>query len=209
MRLPEEKTVPSQLASVSASGALISPKEPQFVPRLPSTWPSVGERPDARFVDVLQRLFIDGMLAELENVCSDVLSVNDSLQGRGHVIGITLMVILDSVSCFAYPDQRQHQRILKYVEGYMPSEYHPVATDINSWYRNGLVHEWFMRKVALLPGNEPLIVESSGSPVVGLLTFKAALSASIECFLQALRNDSEKRAIAATRYRALQEDVRA
>ncbi|WP_419805712.1 hypothetical protein [Terriglobus sp.] len=160
-------------------------------------------------MDVLQRLFVDGMLTELENVCGDVLSVNQSLQGRGHVIGITLMVILDSVSCFAYPDLKQHQRIRKYVESYMPSEYHPIATDLNSWYRNGLVHEWFMRKVALLPGDEPLTIEDSGSPVVGLLTLKTAIRASVEDFLHALRNDADKRRIAAIRYRTLQEDVRA
>ncbi len=147
---------------------------------------------------------------ELENVCGDVLSANaNSLQGRGHVIGVALMVIPDSVSCFAYPTKRQCNRIPDYVRDYMPSEYHPIADDISSWYRNGLIHEWFMRKVALLPDGQPLTIESSGSPVVGLLTFKAAITESIGTFLQVLRADEDKREVAAGRYRTLQEDVRA
>ena len=210
MRLPGDVPSPSTAVSISASGAMTFPQTHQFVPRLPSTWPSIGRRPDARFVDVLQSLFVDGMLRELENVCGDILSANaDSLQGRGHVVGLALMVILDSVSCFAYPTERQCNRIPNYVRAYMSSEYHPIADDISSWYRNGLIHEWFMRKVALLPDRQPLTVEPSGSPVVGLLTFKAAITESIDSFLQALRTDEDKREVAAGRYRTLQNDVRA
>jgi hypothetical protein len=149
------------------------------------------------------------MLAELESVCSDVIANNaGSLQGRGHVIAVAMMSILESVSQFASTGERQFLRIPAFVRSYFPPEYHPIADDLNDFYRNGLIHEWFMRKVALLPGREPLTTQSNGSPVLGLLTFKEGLTISIERFLEELRTDASLRDVAAIRYRTLQQDVR-
>jgi hypothetical protein len=149
------------------------------------------------------------MLAELNNVCDDIGANNDTgLQGRGHVVGVAMMSILDSVSQFAYPTERQLIRIPHYVRDYFAKEYHPIGQDLSDRYRNGLVHEWFMREVAFLPGNEPLVMQSNGSPVLGLLTFRDALTESNHRFLADLRADAARRREAAVRYCYLQQHVR-
>jgi hypothetical protein len=193
----------------SASGALVAVSARPFVPRLPSTWPAVDPEPGASFADILERLFVEGMLAELNNVCDDIAANNATgLQGRGHVVGVAMMSILDSVSQFAYPTERQRVRIPHYVCDYFAAEYHPIGQDLSDRYRNGLVHEWFMREVAFLPGNEVLTMQSNGSPILGLLTFRDALAGSIHRFLADLRADAAQRKKSAERYRFLQEHVR-
>lgn len=209
MKFPQDSQTPSAVVPVSASGALVGVSTLPFVPRLPSTWPAVSPTPDSSFVDTLERLFAEGMLAELNNVCADIRASNATgLQGRGHVVGVAMMSILDSVSQFAYPTELQRDRIPHYVRDYFVPEYQPIGQDLSDRYRNGLVHEWFMREVAFLPGNEPLVMQSNGSPVVGLLTFRDALSESIYRFLNDLRADTARRRVAATRYSYLQQHVR-
>lgn len=101
MKFPQDSQTPSAAVPVSASGALVAVRTGPFVPRLPSTWPPIGPTPDASFVDTLERLFAEGMLAELNNVCADIRASNATgLQGRGHVVGVAMMSILDSVSQF-------------------------------------------------------------------------------------------------------------
>lgn len=209
MKFPQDSQTPSAAVPVSASGALVAVSVRPFVPRLPSTWPAVGPTPDTSFVDTLERLFTEGMLAEVSNVCADI-GVNNAtgLQGRGHVVGVAMMSILDSVSQFAYPTEPQRDRIPHYVRDYFAPEYQQIGQDLSDRYRNGLVHEWFMREVAFLPGNEPLIMQSNGSPIVGLLTFRDALSESIHRFLLELRADAARRKVAASRYSYLQQHVR-
>ena len=210
MRLPSDPPVPSQTASVSASGAFVPNQSQEFVPRLPSTWPAFLDPADSRLVSVLRELLHEGMLAELENVCSDAIRCNPGgLQGRGHVVGVAMMAILDAVSCFASPKERQCERIPSFIQRYFPREYHVIAQDISDWYRNGLVHEWFMRKVAFLPGTELLRVEPNEAPVVGLLAFKAALESAVALYLTELTTDEGVRRRAGDRYRTLQSDVRA
>ncbi len=209
MKFPYDSQTPSTAASFSASGALAADGTRLFVPRLPSTWPSVGPDPDSSFADILERLFVEGMLAELKNVCDDIRANSTTgLQGRGHVVGVAMVSILDSVSQFAYPTERQPVRIPHYVHSYFAAEYHPIGQDLSDRYRNGLVHEWFMREVAFLPGNEPLIMQSNGSPVLGLLTFRDELTESIHRFLADLRADAARRRDAAVRYCYLQQRVR-
>ena len=65
-----------------------------------------------------------------------------------------------------------------------------------------------MREVAFLPGNEPLVMQSNGSPVLGLLTFRDELTESIHRFLADLRADAARRRDAAVRYCYLQQRVR-
>jgi hypothetical protein len=209
MKFPQDSQTPSAAVPVSASGALVAASRRPFVPRLPSTWPAVDPTPDASFADILERLFFEGMLAELNNVCDDIRASNAmGLQGRGHVVGVAMMSILDSVSQFAYPTEPQSVRIPHYVRDYFVAEYHPIAQDLSDRFRNGLIHEWFMREVAFLPGNEPLVMQSNGSPIVGLLTFRNALSESINRFLVGLRAEAALRSVAAVRYSFLQQHVR-
>jgi hypothetical protein len=209
MKLPQDSQRPSAAVPVSASGALVAVSRRPFVPRLPSTWPTVDTTPDTSFADVLERLFVEGMMAELNNVCGDILASNPAgLQGSGHVVGVAMMSILDSVSQFAYPAERQRDRIPRYVYDYFAAEYHVIAQDLSDRYRNGLIHEWFMREVAFLPRNEPLVIQSNGSPILGLLTFRDALSESIHRFLADLRVDPARRRVAAVRYSSLQQHVR-
>jgi hypothetical protein len=188
---------------------LVAVRTQPFVPRLPSTWPAVAPVPDASFADILERLFVEGMLAELNNVCDDISAHNPTgMQGRGHVVGVAMMAILDSVSHFAYPADRQHIRIPSYVYDYFAAEYDPIGQDLSDSYRNGLAHEWFMREVAFLPGNEPLVIQQNGSPILGLLTFRDALTESVHRFLAGLRTNATVRAKAAVRYSFLQQHVR-
>jgi hypothetical protein len=160
-------------------------------------------------VDVLERLFVEGMLTELSNVCGDItLSSLIGMRGRGHVVAVAMMSILDSVSQFAYPSEPQRVRIPNYVHDYFDPEYDSIRQDLSDRYRNGLIHEWFMREVAFLPGNEPLVIQQNGSPVLGLLTFRDALFASVLRFLTALRADGGLRERAVKRYSFLQQHVR-
>lgn len=208
MKFPED--LRASTVAPAASGAIVATSNNQaFEPRLPSTWPPLALPPDSSFVDVLERLFKEGMLAELENVCSDVLACGrGGLQGRGHVIGVAMMSALDSLSQFAYPSERQHIRIPQYVQDYFPAEFHVIREELNSGYRNGLIHEWFMRQVAFLPGSEPISLQTNGSPILGLLTFKAGLAHGIDQFLDALRTSQERRIEAARRYHTLQTQTR-
>ena len=209
MKFPQDSIKPSAVSTLSASGSLVAVGSEPFVPRLPSTWPPVGRLPDASFVDVLERLFVEGMLTELNNVCDDILlSSAVGLRGRGHVLAVAMMSILDSVSQFAYPSVPQRVRIPDYVHDYFDPEYDSIRQDLSDRYRNGLVHEWFMREVAFLPGNEPLVVQQNGSPIIGLLTFRDALFASVHRFIKALRADGSLREKAALRYSFLQQHVR-
>ena len=209
MKVPEDLSRPSALAP-AVSGAFVATGNPlSFEPRLPSTWPPVTMPPDVLFVDVLDRLFKEGMLAELENVCSDVLAHgNGGLQGRGHVIGIAMMSALDSLSQFAHPAEKQHVRIPQFVEKFFPNEFYTIREELNTGYRNGLIHEWFMRFVAFLPGAEPISIQTNGSPVLGLLTFKSGLTHSVDRFLEELRANQELRNVAAQRYHTLQANTR-
>jgi hypothetical protein len=209
MKFPQDSIQPSAVSTLSASGSLVAVRNQPFVPRLPSTWPSVGRGPDASFVDVLERLFVEGMLTELSNVCGDItLSSLIGMRGRGHVVAVAMMSILDSVSQFAYPSEPQRVRIPNYVHDYFDPEYDSIRQDLSDRYRNGLIHEWFMREVAFLPGNEPLVIQQNGSPVLGLLTFRDALFASVLRFLTALRADGGLRERAVKRYSFLQQHVR-
>jgi hypothetical protein len=165
--------------------------------------------PSPEFVDILERLFREGMLDELEATCADILAQNKTgLQGRGHVVGIAMLSALDSLSQFAYPSERQYIRIPKYVQDYFPPEFEVIREELNSGYRNGLIHEWFMREVAFLPGTEPISIQANGSPVLGLLTFKAGLIRSVDRFVEALRTDDNRRTTAARRYMTLQTQTR-
>ena len=92
MKFPYDSQTPSTAASFSASGALAADGTRLFVPRLPSTWPSVGPDPDSSFADILERLFVEGMLAELKNVSDDIRANSTTgLQGRGHVVGVAIV----------------------------------------------------------------------------------------------------------------------
>jgi hypothetical protein len=209
MKFPQDLIRPSAVSTLIASGSLVAVRSQTFVPRLPSTWPPVGPLPDASFVDILERLFVEGMLTELSNVCDDItFSSSTGMQGRGHVVALAMMSILDSVSQFANPSEPQRSRIPNYVHDYFDPEYDSIRQDLSDRYRNGLVHEWFMREVAFLPGNEPLVIQQNSSPVLGLLTFRDALSASVHRFLTALRTDGSLRERAARRYSFLQQHIR-
>lgn len=209
MKHPED-LLRASTSAPAASGAIVGISSQQaYEPRLPSTWPPVTNPPDIPFVDILERLFKEGMLIELENVCSDILARGGAgLQGRGHVIGVAMMSALDSLSQFAYPAERQHIRIPQYVQDYFPPDFHVIRDELNSGYRNGLIHEWFMRQVAFLPGNEPISIQANGSPVLGLLTFKSGLAHSVASFLGVLRSSQERRIQAARRYHTLQTQTR-
>lgn len=200
MRLPP---LPSQTSAISVSGANAVNDADTFQPRLPSTWPVSAESPDASVVEVWKELFQQGILAEIDNVIGDAMTVNRSLSGRGHVVALAMMCALDSLSQFAYQGVQQHVRIAGFIERFFPPEFHPLRADINDHYRNCLIHEWFMTAVAFEPLNEPLRREGNGTISMGLLTFRKALHVAVDRFIEELRGDQEARQTAARRYRSI------
>ena len=179
MRLRERLVVPSATSSISASGAYVVPEQLGTFAWLPSTWPSPPSVPDEAFIESLAAIFQTGMLDEIENVIEDAFARNGSLEHRGHVIGISMMCALDSLSRFASVQEGQRARVIAFVQNFFPCEFSTFADTIYTGFRNGLVHEWFMTEVAFLPNDEPITVEANETVSMGLLTFKRGLERSV------------------------------
>ena len=63
----------------------------------PNTWPKPPSQWEPQLADLLETIFNDTMLKELENVIADVLAHNKSLAYRGHVIAIPLFCAVDAL----------------------------------------------------------------------------------------------------------------
>jgi hypothetical protein len=208
MRLRKRIVVPSTTSSISASGAYVVPDQLGTFAWLPSTWPSPPSVPDEAFIELLAAIFQTGMLDEIGNVIEDAFVRNGNLEHRGHVIAISMMCALDSLSRFASVEEGQRARVTSFVRNFFPFEFSSFADNINTGSRNGLVHEWFMTEVAFLPDDEPITVEANVTVSMGLLTFKNGLERSVVSFVGSLRTSDDFRQFALDRYTKLQSTAR-
>jgi hypothetical protein len=60
-----------------------------------------------------------------------------SLEHRGHVIGISMMCALDSLSRFASVEEGQRARVTAFVRNFFPFEFSAFADTIYTGFRNG------------------------------------------------------------------------
>jgi hypothetical protein len=207
MRPKQIRILPTAASPFAASGTNIVLPQPTVSAVLPSTWPAAPRKFDEGFAVLLQTLFEDAVLTEIRNVIEDSLARNNSLERRGHVIGVAMMCALDSLSCFASMEPKQGDRIRHFIRKFFGPEFHPFADIVYRGYRNGLVHEWFLTTVAFTPDDEPVIVEASGNISMGLLTFHKGLENSVSTFLKTLRADTATQRQALRRYRKLQQEA--
>ena len=172
-----------------------------FRPWQPSTWPEAPNAWDPEFMHVVVAIFDETIVREIENVIADVLKSNGSLAHRGHVVALSLLCAIDTVSSYAYKDlesitcqtcgrgDRVGPRYKEFIERHFPAPYPAHAHRLYSLYRNSLVHSWHLFRVAVLPGDEPVEVTEGGLSF-GLLHFRDAFTMSIRNFLTTLDSDA-------------------
>jgi len=176
----------------------------------PSTWPKAPAKYDKNFSDVLQRIFNDSLLIEIQNVISDA----PTLEHRGHVVALSILCAIDALSSYAFRDinrdicttckrtDRVGPRYRQYIEGFFPVEYRQFAARIYNLYRNSITHSWNLFEAAMLPGNER-IKEVNGTLVLGLKRLYTDLAASVQTFIVAMQNDAALQEAALFRYKEL------
>lgn len=189
----------SPFAAPSASGSGSLADVVQFVPWQPSKWPD-APADNQEFVGVLKRIFEVSMLVEINNVIADAVALSGSLQHRGHVVAISLLCALDTISSYGY-GARSGKQIPDFFV-HFPNEYRPYAKAILKLYRHEMVHSWNLFKVAIRPGNES-ISSDGGVICFGLLNFFEALKQATENFLEQLANDTALQMNARKRYNRL------
>jgi len=186
----------------------------------PNTWPKPPSQWEPQLADLLETIFNDTMLKELENVIGDVLAQNKSLAYRGHVIAIPLFCAVDALSCYASEKtvtrrtwwlwgprrlrENVERRYKKFIREHFPPVYRPFAKRIYKLYRNYSVHHWHFFQVAIQPGNES-IREENGIISFGLLHFFAALKEAARDFFTRLRSEPPLQRAALSRYSELYE----
>ena len=208
-------------AAPAASGANVKlhPAGPAFVPWQPSTWPAAPPHFREDFRKVLEQIFKETILGEIESVINDVRKSNGDLQHRGHVVAIAMLCAVDTLSSYAFSGlqsqtcltckrgDRVGPRYKKFIEEFFPAQYKPFATDIYSLYRNAMVHSWNLFEVTIYPANEA-VQGTQGALSFGLLNFFAALQNAARDFLSALGSDPDLQASSLNRYRSLKNSAR-
>ena len=181
----------------------------------PSTWPTPPHTYNEELRDTLRTIFCDSLLDEIENVIKDA----PTLEHRGHVVSLSILCAIDTVSSYAFRDLRKDMcksckrtdkvgpRYKKYIGEFFPLEYQPFADRLYHLYRNSITHSWNLFEAAMLPGNEP-ITEVNETIVLGLRHFFAAFKTSVDTFLERLSGDHALQAAAIHRYRELKQTAR-
>ncbi len=181
----------------------------------PSTWPAPPSSYNEEFRNTLRTIFNESLLVEIENVISDA----PTLEHRGHVVSLSILCAIDTVSSYAFRDLRKDMcssckrmdkvgpRYKKYIRMFFPQEYQPFADRLYHLYRNSITHSWNLFEAAMLPGDEP-ISEESGTIVLGLRHFFAAFKASVDTFLERLSGNDALQVAAIHRYRELKQTAR-
>ncbi len=153
------------------------------------------------------------MIDEIGNVISDILKSNGNLEHRGHAIAIPMLCAIDSLSSYAYnvsaeecPTCHRSDRIgpkfKQFIQTYFPDEYKPHFNEIYTLYRNGLVHEWNLVRVSMLPDNSR-IIKNGENLSFGLLNFFNALKSAADNFVLDLATKTELQTNVMARYRKL------
>jgi uncharacterized protein YqkB len=176
----------------------------------PSTWPIPPENYSDEFKNILQITFRDSVINEIENVINDA----PTLEHRGHVVALSILCAIDTVSSYAFRNLEKEMcelcrrtdkvgpRYKKFIEVFFPDKYKPYANEIYSLYRNSITHSWNLFEAGMLPGEEE-IEECNGSIQFGLKNFYKALYYSVSKFLESLSHDQELQQASLFRYKEL------
>ena len=191
----------SPLASPPVTGAMIHPANfVEFVPWQPSTWPEApGD--DHEFILVLKDIFQLSMLLEISHVIEDATTRAGSLVHRGHVIAISLLCALDTISSYGY-GARSGSQIPPFIKAHFPESYKDHANALLCAYRHTMIHSWNLFGAAIFPGNEDIEFKNEILSF-GLLNFFNALKYANEHFLESALQESALMKGARVRYAEL------
>jgi hypothetical protein len=185
------------LSSPSITGAIVS-NPVATRPWQPSTWPKTPSKWDQSLVAVMQTIFEQSILNEINNVIADA---GGNLEHRGHVVGIALLCALDAISSYGY-GAKSGKQIPAFVRAHFPTEYHPHAKAVLRLYRHAMIHSWNLFEAAILPGNDPVTLEN-GILCFGLLHLRDAISKGAGDYLKKLETDQTLQGMTLKRYRQL------
>lgn len=186
-----------------------------FLAWQPSTWPGPPPAYSEEFRLVLEKIFRESLLSEIENVINDT----PTLEHRGHVVALSVLCAVDSLSSYAFRDIREVRctscgrtdrvglRYQKYIGRFFPDEYKPFAEKIYKLYRNSIAHSWNLFEAGLSPGDDS-IKEVNGTICFGLKHFASALNESVKTFIDEISSRSELQDSALLRYRELRVTAR-
>ena len=181
-----------------------------FISWQPSTWPKPPDSYNEDFHKILDKIFKESLLNEIQNVINDA----PTTEHRGHVIALSILCAIDALSSYAFYDlyaercltcgrsDRISPRYKKYIEQFFPESYKLFAEKIYKLYRNSITHSWNLFQAGMLPGEE-LIYEKNGIIIFGLKNFFDALKKSVKNFLDELSNDYKIQKSVLARYREL------
>ncbi len=186
-----------------------------LVPWQPSTWPQVPSTYNEEFHAALKKIFAESLIREIENVIGDA----PSLEHRGHVVALSILCAIDTLSSYAFRDPDKDRcgscgrtdsvgpRYKKFIEQFFPQEYGAFASKIYKLYRNSITHSWNLFAATMHPGNHP-IQELNGTVVLGLLNFFESLKTAVTNFVDKLPTDPDLQLAALKRYGELRESAK-
>lgn len=185
----------------------------------PSTWPTFAIQSDPGFIPVIERIFKETIVNEIDNVIGDAIQANGSLIHRGHVVAIAQLCAIDVLASYAFFNLsaakcptcgRTDSKINKYIafiREFFPEDYKPFAFSLYKLYRNAMVHSWNLFEVGILPDSAK-ISSQNGSLSYGLLNFQEALKMSLDNFLAKIKIDKNLELKAYLRYEDLRKTAR-
>lgn len=186
----------------------------KFISYQPNSWPEINNDISLFWKD-LEKIFNETILSEIENVISDAKTVNDGLEHRGHVVALALFCAIDTLSSYAYQDEKVvvcpeckrkdsiGPRYQKYIEEFFPNSYKPYASNLYKFYRNNLVHSWNLFEASILPGNESITKIQDNVLSFGLLNFFDALKESVKNFGDKFKTEEKLQKDSKNRYQQL------
>lgn len=186
----------------------------KFVSWQPSSWPEINNDILSFWKD-LGKIFDETILSEIENVISDAKVVNNGLSHRGYVVALALFCAIDTLSSYAYQDEKVVMcskcnrkdsigpRYQKYIEEFFPDPYKPYASNLYKFYRNNLVHSWNLFEASILPGDESITKIHDNYLSFGLLNFFDAVKESVKNFGDKFKTDEKLQKSSKKRYQQL------
>lgn len=192
--------------ATSGATSMKATDETAFFPWQPSTWPLPPEKFNQDFEKIFGRIVRETIIAELQNVISDIKKSNGDLAHRGHVVGIALICGLEVVSSYAYADQEDSFK--KFMITFFPDDYKKYADKFYKEFRNDLVHQWNLFLAGIQPGEET-ISDEGGILRFGLQNFLDAFTLATDAYLNALSSSPCLQYNCLDRYRRLRRRARA
>lgn len=201
-------------SSTPITGSPLLTSSVGFIPWQPSSWPEAPTVFDKDIHNILEIIFKKTVTGEIDNVISDAIEVNRSIEHRGHVIAIAQLCAIDTLASYAFFDETAKEctecgikdskikKYTKFILEYFPGEYKKHAQEINKLYRNTMIHSWNLFEVGISPDQE-MIRNEGGTLYFGLINFQESLKASLDKFLEKLERDPKLQRNVIGRYREL------